>query len=156
MLINFFLFKILFVIFFNEINGWVNTKYLKIKNIFPINFKLYKKIFFIKRPYKIVIKNITTTSVSDKVVVKSYISKDSGSFSVNFKILEDIPIVLADFEVNLQTQKSVYDMHVISRTIDFCKFFENRNSDPLLNIVYDTVLSFGVLPQNCPIKAVCI
>lgn len=109
-----------------------------------------------KRPYKIVIRNISTKSFIDTIAVNSSANNETGSFSIYINILEEFPIMFAGFELRLQTQRNVYGLSLLNRTIDFCKYFENHDSEPYINIVYETISSFGNLPQNCPVKAVSV
>lgn len=101
------------------------------------------------------ITNLTSTTHIDTVSVNASVNSSIGSFSLNFTIRENLPLLFTIIEIKLQTtQRNVYDLVVLNRTLDFCCFFENPLSEPLINIVYAAISSRGHIPSKCPIEKV--
>lgn len=110
--------------------------------------------YFYKRPFKIMVTKLIAISHIDTLSVNAFVNASIGSFSLNVTVTEQIPTIYTTFGVNLQTERSAYDLVVLNRSKDFCSFYKNPKSEPLLDIMYTEASSYGRIPQKCPIEIV--
>lgn len=111
-------------------------------------------ISHIKQPFKIMITEFSAMSHVDTISVNASTNASSGSFSINATVMEKILHVFISVEFKLQTERNVYGLAMLNKTIDVCRFFKKPESEPLVNIVYMAISSHGQghIPRTCPIE----
>lgn len=53
----------------------------------------------------------------------------------------------------METTKNHY-ITMFEKTLNVCRFFKNPSSEPLIKIIYDELLKFGNMFDQCPLKEV--
>ncbi|EDV41369.1 uncharacterized protein Dana_GF23456 [Drosophila ananassae] len=105
------------------------------------------------RSFKVILTSVDF-EVNDKFVdVKAKLQNDTGDakLTLDIMVLEDIDDVEMAIDVALETEKGNYST-LITRSINFCKLMKQRNTDPLMRLIYDDLLKHGSFFKECPIR----
>ncbi|XP_016997917.2 uncharacterized protein [Drosophila takahashii] len=106
------------------------------------------------RSFKVILTNIDFEA-NDKIVdLNVDLQNESGEskLSIDIKTLEDIEDVQLMVDVGLETDKGNFST-LINRTLNFCKLLKQRNSDPLVRVIYEDLQKHGNLFKECPIRS---
>ncbi|KAJ6632639.1 hypothetical protein Bhyg_17845, partial [Pseudolycoriella hygida] len=104
------------------------------------------------RTFTIKLTNATGISYSNKFNLNLTIN--DNKLDIHFIMKETVAHPTIRAEMFLQSPGSGrYDDELMNRTIDLCKFYENRLYEPLLQIMYQIILESGDFPKSCPVKA---
>lgn len=127
--------------------GW-ETVYCTLKKN-----SIYSKNIF-QRTFTIDLTNSTSTVQSDKVNLN--VTINNNSLNIYFTVKEQIAHLFARLEMFMQSSDSNrYDIELINRTMDSCKFFKDSLYEPLMQLIYGIMLEHGNFPRTCPVKVVC-
>ncbi|XP_017042210.1 uncharacterized protein LOC108088768 [Drosophila ficusphila] len=106
------------------------------------------------RSFKVILTNVDFEA-NDKIVdLKVDMKSESGEnrLSMDIRTLEDVEEVQLAVDVGLETDKGNYST-LINRTVNFCQLMKQRNSDPLMRLIYEDLLKHGNLFKECPIRS---
>lgn len=107
-----------------------------------------------QRPFRVEISNVTTKTFVSSIEIKSTVST-GGSLSFYWNVLEDLPLPLyAKAKVMLKSSSGYYDLEMINRTIEVCKFFNDRKYEPILQVFFKLFIKTSKFPSSCPIRKV--
>ncbi|EDV52777.1 uncharacterized protein LOC6544235 [Drosophila erecta] len=106
------------------------------------------------RSFKVILTKIDVEANEKILDIKVDLQNDSGESNLNLdiKMHQDIDDVQLLIDFALETDKGNYST-LLNRTLDFCKVLKQRNSDPLLRVLYDDLLKHGTLFKECPIRS---
>lgn len=107
-----------------------------------------------QRPYKIIISNHTVETFSSKCRANASFA-DTGIFSLYVEFLNNLRQPFVHTELYFKSDNGNYDMELVNRTIDMCKFFRNKRYEPIVQVVFK--LFEGYLTHwfsSCPTKKV--
>lgn len=90
---------------------------------------------------------------SDKYYVNLTVNGNTLNFHVQIKEEISNPVVRSEIYVQSSVNDS-YNVEVMNRTIDACTFFSNKLHEPLMQIIFQIVQSYGSIPHSCPVKMV--
>lgn len=113
-----------------------------------------QKFSFFKRPFKVIIYNHTVETYSPKCRGNSTVT-DSGKFNLHLEFLGTIRSLIMQTVICFESNNGMYDMELINRTIDLCKFYKNKRYEPILQVAFKTLENFlSHWFTACPIKRV--
>lgn len=88
-----------------------------------------------QRPYRIILSNQTNETFSPKC--RSNASIDNlGRFSLHAQILNVIKHPFMHQAIFFESDDGRYDMELINRTVDLCKFYKNKRYEPILQVIF--------------------
>ncbi len=81
---------------------------------------------------------------------------NDNALSIHVQIKEPLIKPIIRSQIYLQSlENGQYEVELMNRTIDVCKFLSNKLHEPLLQIAYQIVQDYGTAPDSCPVKEVC-
>lgn len=130
---------------FEVTESWVNFTL-----VYDCTFQLM--IFLFKRPFTFEIEKFNTQSFSK--VIEMNVTLSHSQITIYFNVLENLPNVFTNTVLNFESSDGIYDMEMVNRTIDYCKFFRDKRYEPILQIFHKIFLTGSNTPRRCPIKKV--
>lgn len=130
------------------VNGWVCyvTSFAdKLQNIF---------LFLFQRPFKIIISNHTEETYSPKCRLNASFG-NAGKFDLYVEFVNTIRNPFMHTGLYFESDSGKYDLEVLNRTIDLCKFYKNKRYEPILQVIFklfaDTLSHWA---RRCPMTKV--
>lgn len=115
---------------------------------------LNKNVFTFQRPYKIVISNHTEQIFSPKCRINATFA-DSGKFNLYVEFLNIIRNPFMHTALYFESENGKYDMEVLNRTVDLCKFYKNKRYEPILQVIFKLFADYLVhWARGCPMHKV--
>lgn len=111
-----------------------------------------KKMFFLKRPYRIEITNVRSESFVNFIGINSTIT--TSGLSVYANVLETMQNPYVKMLIMLQSSSGKYDLTLVNTTVNVCEFFGNRKYLPTLQVFYRALTKTGTFPKKCPVVKV--
>lgn len=103
---------------------------------------------------KAIYSNLAYDCVTGYGDVNASLSAD-GSLSFYVKPLIDIDRLFVALRVDICADGSDdFNIDFMNKTVNVCKFFQNRRYEPLLQLTYKIISAKIILPKRCPIKKV--
>lgn len=106
-----------------------------------------------QRPFTVEFKNISY-EVFHPEIVELNITEKNNTFDGYFNILKDISQLYIDFELLHDSGGGHYDMVYVNKTVDVCKFLNNRKLNVFFDIIYRIISDYCELPKSCPLARV--
>lgn len=80
---------------------------------------------------------------------------DSGVFNLYVEFLNNIRNPFVRTELYFESVNGIYDMVVVNRSIDLCKFYKNRRYEPIVQVIYKLFEDyFAHWFRSCPMNRV--
>lgn len=133
---------------FLEIHGWVGCNNL----LLLLHFHLLRYNHF-QRPFRIDIINLTTVALSPKCRANASLT-NSAVISVNIQLLDNIKKPFSYVAIFLESSSGTYDMEIMNRTIDMCRFYRDIKYEPILQVGVRLFQQASSFPTLCPIRKV--
>lgn len=131
------------------VNGWVYEFLLQCLFALP---KIL--ILYFQRPFQITISNHSEEVYSPKSKVNLTFA-ESGKFDVNIEFLDKIRKPFIQTGLYFESDDGKYDLEVLNRTVDMCKFYKNKRYEPILQVIFklfeDTLSHWA---RSCPMNKV--
>lgn len=88
--------------------------------------------------------------------LKCKINTYGQAFSAAMQIVHHVPKIEGSIELKVSlSQHGDFNYRTIfKRTINFCKFFANKNKEIALHFFYREIIQNGTFPSQCPIEPV--
>lgn len=97
--------------------------------------------------------NQTSFSLNKNFHIDSTLYAD-GAIDVNFNISKMWPEMHIRTEMYLDSGAGKYDLEIINRTINVCRLLRDHRYEPILQLMYKIVRTYGRVPTKCPIQTV--
>lgn len=127
-------------------NGWVSVKLQHL----CITKTYYSKI---QRPYKIIISDHSEEIYSPKCRINASFG-DSGKFNYYVEYLSNIRFLFIHTAIYFQSDDGKYDLELLNRTVDLCKFYKNKRYEPILQAAYKVFEDYTTHWFKCPVNKV--
>lgn len=107
----------------------------------------------LQRPFQIEFTNVSTRSFVNSNEVNSSISA-TGSISFYVNLLQDVASVYAITEILVESTRGKYDLELVNKTINYCRFLSDRKYEPIAQVFYKMFSKSSNFPKSCPIRKV--
>lgn len=108
-------------------------------------------INFPQRPFVVHVDELSTESFSPKCRVNSSVTYP-GLMNVHVDILETVKTSFSYIELFLQSDNGAYDLAIMNRTVDMCRFFRDVTYEPILQVGLRLYKSNSNFLTSCVIK----
>lgn len=112
----------------------------------------------LKRPYTIIISNHTAEAYSSKCRVNSSFGdlRSPRFLDLNVELLTIIRNPFMHTELYFESDNGKFDMEVVNRTVDLCKFYKNKKYEPVVQVVFKLLEDYLThWFSSCPMNKVC-
>ncbi len=69
-------------------------------------------------------------------------------------LAQTVPNVYVQAVITIETSDGIYDLQLINKTIDGCKFLHNPGYEPIVQVFYRELTRTGTFPKRCPFTKV--
>lgn len=114
----------------------------------------YFNNLLLQRPYEVKLTNLTAYSLNENVYVNATINNSYINSYISLK--ETVPDMHMRLEVYVDEGDGKYELVFMNRTISACRIFRDRRYEPIVQVIYKIILSYGNLPRSCPIQKVLL
>lgn len=98
---------------------------------------------------------LTTECFSPKCRANSSITYP-GLMNVNLEILQTVKSTHSHIEIFLQSDDGIYDLEIMNRTVDMCRFFRDLSYEPILQVGLKLYKSSSNFLTSCFMKKVIL
>ncbi|KAJ6632809.1 hypothetical protein Bhyg_17551, partial [Pseudolycoriella hygida] len=103
------------------------------------------------RPFNLLVDNVTIESFSTKCECNTSVTPP-GFLNVHINMLEAVHNRYSHTELYLQSDNGKYDLEVVNRTVDMCRFFRDVTYEPILQVAFKLFKSNSKFFTSCFIK----
>lgn len=126
---------------------------MEFKRVSPV--PLSQNFHFFKRPFKIIISNITAEAYSSKCRVNASVVDGSIIREINIELLTTVRNPFIYVKLYFESDNGKYDMELLNRTVDLCKFYKDKRYEPIVQVVFNIFYDIsGHWIKRCPLSAV--